>query len=375
MSSRRVKREYFRAFVFVSLGCFFLGASLVLPPFLYSYFSCSWSSEGTYRRTPVFGVVSNSSPVVETELFLWYSSSTLEIWDFLTNDIPVNLCLREGYDETIIETIYYTVNGTAERQSFSVVAYGRITFQVIMNSTPAFFSTWLYYYEPPPPMPPCMPLPVYMFMPPFGLVFFGVIFLIVGIQAGRRGEKHSIHEGTHHYRLATIFFALGFIFLGISAPVVFHMSTSFIQEEAQTDWGPFTVILTNTTASTNITLTNLAYSKLTLYRCFTNITPIQVRVYCANLSSSNPLVVDDVVYYQATFEAMVVDVAIVDVSSNFTSAWFSCWIYTTIEWTSNPYMEQNMIWAIPMITGAILFILIGMRESWVGSKQLSKWKV
>ena len=231
MTLKSAKRQYFLAFFLISLGCLFIGASLVLLPVGNALETCSRTAYNFERtmRIPISGTVSLQQPFYSSEIN-WFWNEEIEIHDFLTNGSEVILRFYDSNLDYSNETVYYNVTGTPLPLSFSIQVTGHIIFEVWMNSSPAYFTTWITYTLPPPPPPPCTTIPLFLFGSGI-LCLVGLIILISGVNQARKGEqaikfyssrdmasptKSQDTPGYRSYNYASACFALGFIFLGVS---------------------------------------------------------------------------------------------------------------------------------------------------------------
>ncbi len=391
MSFRSAKRQYFQAFFLISLGCLLIGTSFVIIPVGNFFDSCYYGRYGRERtiRIPFSGTVSSQQPFVYIVIG-WFWSEDIGIHDFLTNDTEVTLWFYDDDQDPdyTIDTIYYNVTGNAEPLTFTIRVTGRIIFEVRMNTTSAYFTTWITYTLPPPPVLPCTMI-VYYIIAGFFAFIFGLVLIGSGVWQAQKGDraikdatsrasgsptKSNAAPGYQAYRNASLCFAVAFIFLGVSGLLLLGMSASAFTVESTTDWGPLTVTVSEANPTTNISISNLEPGILTLYLCYTNSGFVLLRIYSFNTTDGNPLFLETLVGEQETFEVFVFGDATIDISREDTDARFTGWIYSTSVTVENPFLVFNLPIALPAVIVGSALLILGMSLSWQGTKQLEKWK-
>jgi hypothetical protein len=366
-----------------------IGTAFVIMPISYYLYGWHIPFYGSTMRSPFSGTVSNATPSASIELS-WFWDELVAIYDFRTNNSDVMLRLYDYHQdpEGTNRTILYNGTSSVEPLYFEFQARGLIIVEVWMNTSSAYFTTWIKYDLPPPPIPPGRVL-ILPLSSSITFVIFGLVLTGFGLDYFRKGVKLIVRKtspdtqksrkvisapGIRLYTQATSCFAVALLFLGITGPMLMGMSASAYIEVSEFDWGPFTVTLSESHPSTNITITNLGYDILTLQQCYTNSGFVWVRMYSVDSTTENPLLLEALVNQQHTYEVLVAGYVTIDISRYDSDVLFTCWIYSSAITVHNPFLDANLPWVILIAILGMVLLILGMSVSWQGTKQLEKWQ-
>lgn len=358
MGTKDARTRFLWAIVIASFGCLLIGSGLVYP----IYFASSeqpvhaWGGLRYQHIRPIFGVVSNASPIIEFEFeAFWLYNVLFEIQNFYTNGTPAVLIVTTSNGQNHIYDFYNRteepINLLLEFENPHSIS---LTAQYFRNTT--LFSGWVLVQGinlppiPPPPYPN-----VFTFFPSIG----GIILLSAGLYLF--WVQKRVHV-SRNWNQALVFCTLGVLLLSLSYPSVgsAHFRL-FYHPPEYTDFGEFSGTVSVSEPRVNMTLNGLNQCDVGLFGFHVATASVTIHVFSLDgtVNQTWNFVNSQYPGFQ-TFEFETPGDTVVEVIRETENTTFRCWIlanHRPVEVWLNPSGAYAFFATLFLLSGVILFVL------------------